>query len=312
MADAVARKLQAGLLDLGQSFQNLAAARQNIVVRALIQRAAGLVPSDEGVSDFAAARVNLLTAGQSSDAVLGQLQSSDPDAWRELIKAFNDGIAKYGVTGIGSSSVAELLDVALPPIPMALFSVKSTPESTTAEALEQAYYPMTGASSGVAGLGFFPALLLPLSEACGTAIVAAGAATAGAGAFVVAGGCVIAGVAIAAGAIYLAGKGLDALVDLFSKDVAISKAETERLKQVTANTIALDKLTEGLTPDQKTAVITQYGAQGVKQPTSDGFPWGLALAAAAGIGLWFYWPKLKASRTAQPAMAGLRRRRRSR
>lgn len=309
MSDAVSVKFQRAIQDLGTSLGNLAASRQSIVVRALIQRAAGIAPSDEGVNAYELARIGVLTAAQSMDDALTQLAKSDSSGSMQIIAAFNLEASKYPAVNASSMSAREIIDSACPSIPAALFDVRDSVEAQKAVSLEQAYYPMTGTSSGVAGLGFFPALLAPLGESCGTAIIAAGAATAGTGAVVIGVGCILGAVAIVAGAIYLAGKGMDAVVDLFSADVAVSKAETERLKQVTANTLALDNLTKGLTPDQKTAVITQYGAQGVKQPTSSGFPWSLALAAAAGIGLYLYWPKLMSRRT-QPAVAGLRRRRR--
>ena len=309
MSDSVSAKFQQGIRDLGDSLGNLAASRQAIVVRALIQRGAGIAPSSEGLSEYEAARVNLLTAAQSLDDAIGALSKSDAAGATALVGAFNAEAAKYPAVNLSSTSVREVIDLAVPPIPPVLFAPQESPASQAAVDLEQANYPMTGLSTPVAGLGFLPALLAPLGQACGTAIVAAGAATAGIGAIAIGAGCILGAVAVVAGTIYLAGKGLDALVDIFSQDVAVSKAETERLKQVTANTLALDHLTEGLTPDQKTAVITQYGAQGVKQPSAGGFPWTLALAAAAGVGLWLYWPKIKASRS-QPAMAGVRRRRR--
>jgi hypothetical protein len=301
--------LQQGIHNLGVSLGNLAASRQAIVVRALIQRGAGLVPSTESLSEYESARVNLLTAAQSLDETIGALGKFDAKSAAGLIAVFNEEAAKYPAVNISSTSVREIIELAVPSIPVDLFDAKDSVATQAAVDLEQANYPMTGLSTPVAGLGFLPALLAPLGQGCSTAIVAAGAATAGIGSLAIAAGCILGAVAIVAGTIYLAGKGLEALVDLFSRDVAVSKAETERLKQVTANTLALDRLTEGLTPEQKTAVITQYGAQGVRQPTSDGFPWALALAAAAGVGLWLYWPKLKASRM-QPAMAGMRRRRR--
>jgi len=316
MADAVADKLSSSLRDFGQSIGNAAAARQNIVVRALIQRSAGVIPTLEGVDDYAAAVAGVLKAGESLDQTLDQLSTRDPDSYARILGAFNSELSKYPFINLSSVSARELAYTALPAIPDALFEAKDTDASNNAAIMEQANYPMTGSTTPVAGLGFFQALLLPLGEACGTAIVAVGAATAGVGAIVVGVGCVLAAVAIVAGSIYLATRGLDALVDLFSQDVAASKAETERLKALTSEHLALDKLTAGLTPEQKTAVINGYGAQGVKQPeVKGGLPWGLIATVAAGVGLYLYWPKLvgkaQAFRASQsPAVAGLRRRRR--
>jgi hypothetical protein len=310
MADNVKQQLLDGIQSLTQSVGDLAQARQNIVVRALILRDSGVLADQAGVADYDRARGVTLTAAQSFDKAVSALPM---DARTAVQKAFNDAVAKYPAVNISSTSFAEIIELAVPPVPDALFSAQSSAAIEAVVAVEQARYPKTGPSGAVSGLGF--AFLGPLITGCGTAIAATAAATAGIGGIVVAIGCVAAAVYLAVKAYDLATAGIDAVVDLFTQDVAVSRNETERVKALTENLTKLDELTKGMTPEQKAKVIEQYTAQGLKQPKADaGLPWGLIATVAAGVGLYLFWPtlvgKARSFRASQPAVAGLRRRRR--
>ena len=309
MAD-VKQQLLDGIQTLTESVGNLAQARQNIVVRALILRDSGLVADQAGVADYERARVATLTAAQSFDRTVNKLPM---DARTAVQKAFNEESQKNPATNISSTSFAEIIELAVMPIPDALFSAQSSEVIERVVAVEQARYPKTGPSGAMSGLGF--AFLGPLITGCGTAIAATAAATAGIGGIVVAIGCVAAAVYLAVKAYDLVNAGIDAVVDLFAQDVAVSRNETERVKALTENLTKLDELTAGMTPEQKAKVIEQYTAQGLKQPKADsGLPWGLIATVAAGVGLYLFWPtlvgKARSFRASQPAVAGLRRRRR--
>jgi hypothetical protein len=309
MAD-VKQQLLDGIQSLTQSVGDLAQARQNIVVRALILRDSGLVADSSGVAEYEQARITTLTAAQAFDRAVAKLPT---EARTAVQKAFNDAVAKYPEVKLSSPEFAEIIELAVPPIPLALFSARSSEAIERVVAVEQSYYPKTGPSGAVSGLGF--AFFGPLITGCGTAIAATAAATAGIGGIVVAIGCVAAAVYLAVKAYDLATAGIDAVVDLFAQDVAVSRNETERVKALTENLTKLDELTKGMTPEQKAKVIEQYTQQGLKQPKADaGLPWGLIATVAAGVGLYLFWPtlvgKARSFRASQPAVAGLRRRRR--
>jgi hypothetical protein len=310
MADNVKQQFLDGIQSLTQSVGDLAQARQNIVVRALILRDAGFVADQAGVAEYERARITTLTAAQSFDKAVAALPM---EARTAVQKAFNDAVAKYPEVKLSSPEFAEIIELAVPPIPSALFVAKDSEAIQQVVAVEQALYPKTGPSGAVSGLGF--AFLGPLISGCGTAIAATAAATAGIGGVVVAIGCVAAAVYLAVKAYDLVTAGIDAVVDLFAQDVAVSRNETERVKALTENLTKLDELTKGMTPDQKAKVIEQYTQQGLKQPKADaGLPWGLIATVAAGVGLYLFWPtlvgKARSFRASQPAVAGLRRRRR--
>ena len=305
MAD-VKQQLLDGIQTLMASLGDLAQARQNLVLRALVLRDAGIVPDKSGVAEFEQARVTLLTAAQSFDAVVEKLPNEQRTA---VQRSFNDEAQKYPAANISSTSFAEIIELAVPSIPAALFSAQS---NTSVDAVEQARYPATGQTQ-VSGLGF--AVLAPLVTTCATAIGATAAATAGVGAILIAVGCIGAAVYLTVKALDLAGKGVDALVDLFSQDAAVSRNETERVKALSENLANLNELTKDMTPEQKERVVTEYARQGLPQPKADsGLPWGLIAAVAAGVGLYLFWPtlmgKARSFRSSQTAVAGLRRRRR--
>ena len=123
MADNVKQQLLDGLQSLTQSVGDLAQSRQNIVVRALILRDSGVVADQAGVADYDRARVATLTAAQSFDRAVDKL----PMAARTAVqKAFNDAVAKNPAVNISSTSFAEIIELAVPPIPDALFSAQSS------------------------------------------------------------------------------------------------------------------------------------------------------------------------------------------
>lgn len=301
-------KIVKALDDVQKALVRVANNRQETVTATILQRQKGLVLETRFYTRFEAARLALLNAARAVDEQLDIIEKQDRASWLKIQASFNKFSASIPGAVISSTSLYEVIDLAVPPIPPALMAPVESAASVAAVNMELARYEVAR-GSGLNGLGFFPALLGPLGTACGTAIVAAGAATAGVGALVVGAGCLIAAIVVVVAAAVIVYQ----LVNRLPTAAATSLAAADSLEDALAQVNATCKK-NNLSPAD-CAELAKLAAKNTKPPKGlFDIPWGAVAALGAGVALWYFWPvivsKVRASRASQ--MAGMRRRRRSR
>jgi hypothetical protein len=297
--------IAASLQDVQKALIKVANNRQETVTATILQRQKGLVLERRFYDDFERARVLLLEAARALDEQMNNVRQADYAAWVKILGDFNKVAA--AVPGVNMSSIAffDLIEAAVPPIPVALMAPVESAASAAAVRQELARYE-TKPGTGLNGLGAFPALLAPLATGCGAAIAGAAAATAGIGGLVVAIGCVLAAAAIIIATAAVVIKLINRVPTSAATALAAADSLESALEQVN-DTCKRNKLSPA-----DCAELAKQAAKNTKPPKGNiDIPWDVVALAGAGLALWFFWPaivgKVRASRSSQ--VAGLRRRR---
>lgn len=279
-SDVVMKQLQGGMVQLQRAFTTASIRRQEYIIAALTLREYGQTFPAKLVSDFDSARGTVLRAAADLDSVLKSMKAEEPAAYLKVIGAINAAMAKAPGVRTSSEEVAVIIRDALPAFPRPLLNPSDTPEVRAAVARESANYGRpspTGAKLN--GLGFLPAVVAPISEACLVGMAAV--APTGVGPLVVGVGCGLLTASVVVGSLYLTYKAasqLPRLVMAFSPTAAASMAEADRLEKAAE----FFKATGSLPPE----VRTQLAKDLAKQPTADAVPWA-ALALIGGLAAWF-------------------------
>lgn len=297
--------------DIQTALVKIANNRQETVTATIVQRRSGLVLERRFYDAFDNARGLLLEAARALDEQLDVIERADPATWNKIVGDFNKYVSRLPGVNLSSPSVAELIALAVPPIPLALMAPVESAASVAAVNAELARYE-TRQGAGLNGLGFFQSLVgAATGSACLTAAAAAGVVTAGAGAVVVGVGCLLAGIATTLAVSYV----IYSLVKRLPTAAATSIAAADSLEGALAQVSDACKK-NNLSPDQCSA-LAQQAAANTKPPKSViDVPWGLIAVAAGGVALWYFWPvlvgKARAARASQVAGLSSRRRRRAR
>ena len=299
------QRIAAAIEDVQKALVKVANNRQETVTATILQRQKGLVLDRRFYDNFDRARLALLDAARAVDEQLDNVEAADRVLWLKIVGDFNKYAAMIPGANISSPSILEVIELAVPPIPMALIAPVESAASVAAVQVELARYE-TRPGTGLNGLGAFPALLAPVAGACGTAILAAGAATAGIGAVVVGAACLLGAIAIVIAAAVVVIKLLNRLPTAAATALAAADALEDALAQVN-ETCKRNNLS---TAD--CAELAKQAAKNTKPPKSMiDVPWSLIAAGAGALALWYFWPvivgKVRSSRASQ--VAGLRRRR---
>lgn len=315
MAD-VKQEIQAAIEKIQKAFYKVANGRQSTVVGAIVARRGGAVPASRYLTQFTNARDALLAATYALDEQLAQLEKSDRATWVKILGAFNKASASLPGVNISSTSVTEIIDLAVPPISPALFVPAATAAAENAVRTEIARYEARP-GSGLGGLpgqkggqlGFFQPLIGAVTgSTCLAAAAAAGVATAGIGAAVVGAGCLL----LAIGAIVAATSVAVYLVKRLPTSAATALAAADSLKAATDQVTQVCK--ENNLSAADCAALQKKALENTDPPNSLlDIPWTAVVAGVGALALWFFWPtivgKARSARAAQ-SVSGLRSRRR--
>jgi hypothetical protein len=304
------QEIVAAIEAIQKAFVLAANGRQHTVAAALVLRSRGLTPDRTFLNQFTSARVSLLNSATALDQQLEAIRKADPNKWLEIIGAFNTAATKIPGVNISSPSVEEVIDLAVPPIPDVLFSVRESAETQRAAATELARYE-TAPGTGLNGLGALQTLVGAVTgKACLAAAAGAGLVTAGVGAVVVGAGCLLLSLAVIAGTTYAVISLVKSLPTSANTALAAADALVTASEQISK--VCRDN---NLTPEQCTE-LQKAGIDNTKPPPM-GFdiPWTWLAVGVGGLALWHFWPtitaKVLAARSRQLApVAGLRRSRR--
>jgi len=294
------------LSDVQQALVKVANNRQETVTASILQRQQGLILDTKYFYAFENAREALLVAASAVDEQLANIRAADAALWTKIVGDFNKYAAAIPGVNISSPSIYEIIELAMPSIPAALVSPQESAASRAAVNLELARYEKTR-GSGLNGLGFFAPLVAPIAGACGTAIVAAGAATAGVGAIVVGTACLLGAIALAVAATVVVIKLVNRLPTSASTALAAADSLEGALAQVN-ETCKRNNLSPADCAD-----LAKKAADNTKPPKGlIDIPWSLVGLAAGAVALWYFWPTImmKAGSGRAAQLSGMRRRHR--
>jgi hypothetical protein len=312
MANVTARQaeLKVATEDFQKAFTNVAIMRRSAALAIVRAVNAGLAVPRDIATEYLAGRDAVFNTARKLDKALDELRRADNQTWIRVIGDFNAAVVNVPGMAISSTSVFDIVEVALPSFDTALYNGPSESRTTAVRIETQRY---AGTEFALNGLGFAPI-------AAGTACFAVAAGTAAVGVGIAIGvGCALLVLAVAFVAYKIIAAVVDSMLAIFAPDSLRSKTETERLKAAGDANAKLSAVCKenNLTPEQCAKFLGK-----VNEPPKEGGPGFGTIAAIIGLGVVAYF--VLASRgggskseprtinvKALPATAGLGGRRRA-